>query len=169
MSSSTAPHSPVLTYQLELLRSEIEIVNATIRQGDEITKNIKQWTITVWAASLGGALSNEALRPYAWATGTVPLLFWMVDTWHRAGQRLFIWRGLRIMDFLNDGGLARSLQEGKLVDFVLLDIGSRRDRSAELQRFTDWRRVLMSQTLSILYIGLSLISVGAWAMFVVAR
>ncbi len=45
----------LLAYQLEVLKQEIDLVSATIRQGDEITKSVKHWAITVWAAALGGA------------------------------------------------------------------------------------------------------------------
>ncbi len=153
----------LLDIQLALLKQEIEVINTAITQGDEITKNVKQWAITVWAAALGGALTTADLRPFAWATFVLPLVFWLVDASHRVDQRRFIWRNLKIMDFLNDGALERSVVSGRLVDFTLLDITSRRDRSDGLRTFISWRRVMLFRTLSVLYIGLALISWLAWA------
>jgi len=159
---ATSSESKLLETQLTLLQQEIGLVNGAIEQGDEITKSIKQWTITVWAASLGGALTSTDLRPYSWATLVIPLLFWLVDTSHRVAQRRFIWRNLKIMEFLNDGGLERSVASSQFVGFTLLDFGSRRDRSPELRAFTSWQRVMIFKSLSVLYLGLSAISLLAW-------
>lgn len=148
-----------LQYQLQMLAAEVDVVNATIRQMDDISKNLKQWTITVWAASVGGALSTASLTRYVWATAAIPLLFWLVDSAHHVVQRKFIWRSLRIMDFLNDGRLGASYQAGHLVDFVVMDVANRRQRDdPEFNRFTAWTQVLLFRTLSILYIGLAALS-----------
>ena len=61
-----------LQYQLQMLAAEVDVVNATIRQMDDISKNLKQWTITVWAASVGGALSTASLTRYVWARRPFP-------------------------------------------------------------------------------------------------
>ena len=156
--------SPVLAFQLEMLRDEFRAVNETIRSGDEITKSLKEWAITVWAASIGGALINSEFRYYVGVTAVIPVLFWLVDTWHRVIQRRFIWRGMRIMDFLNDGSLEKSFDAGKIVDFVVLDVGSRRDTLPEFRAFTSWRRVMLFRTLSILYISLASVSIAVWCL-----
>jgi hypothetical protein len=149
-------------FQLELLKAEIETVNATIRQGDEVTKSIKEWAITVWAGAVGGALAITDLRPYVWATAAIPLLFWLVDVWNRVVQRKFIWRGLVIMDFLNDERYQQSFRAQKLIGFTLMDIANRRDSSPDFEQFVSWRRVMLFKTLSGLYVGLSMISIAAW-------
>ena len=156
-------------FQLEMLKAEIETVNTTIRQGDEITKSIKEWTITVWAGAIGGALAIQELRPYVLATAAIPLLFWLVDTWHRIVQRKFIWRSLVIMNFLNDGRLEESFRQRKLIDFTVMDIASRRDRNSDFRRFISWRRVMLFRSLSILYIGLCILSVAVWCLIVFWR
>jgi hypothetical protein len=150
-----------LQYQLEMLKVEVEVVNATIRQMDEISKSLKEWAITVWAGSLGGALATPNLTRYVWATTAIPLLFWLVDSYHHVVQRKFIWRSLRIMDFLNGEALERSFAQGRIVDFVVMDVGNRRDRdNPEMQGFTAWSRVLMFRTQSLLYLGLAFVSVA---------
>ncbi|MDM4015981.1 hypothetical protein [Roseiconus lacunae] len=156
--------SPVLTYQLEMLRDEFKAVNETIRAGDDITKSIKEWAITVWVASVGGSLVNVEFRQYIVLTAIVPLVFWMVDTWHRVIQRRFIWRGMRIMDFLNDGGLEKSFSEGRIVEFNVLDVGSRRETSPKFREFISWRRVMLFRTLSLLYFSLTFISITLWLL-----
>src|SRR4051812_24955470 len=96
------PKRAAFEYQLEMLKLEIDVVNTTIRQMDDISKSFKEWTITLWAASVGGALVKPGLDRFVWATAAIPLLFWIVDSYHRVIQRRFIWRSLTIMDFLND-------------------------------------------------------------------
>ena len=151
-----------------LLKAEIETVNTTIRQGDEITKSIKEWAITVWAGAVGGALAIQELRPYVLATAAIPLFFWLVDTWHRIVQRKFIWRSLVIMNFLNDGRL-KSFRQQKLIDVTVMDIASCRDRNSDFRRFISLRRVMLFRSLSIFYIGLCILSVAVWYLIVFWR
>ena len=159
-----ADPTSLLQYQLEMLKAEIEVINATIRQMDDISKSLKEWTITVWAASLGGALITPQLTRYAFATAAIPLLFWLVDSEHHVVQRRFIWRSLRIMDFLNDERLHQSFQQGRLVGFAVMDVASRRERSTEIEQFASWPRILLFKTLSLMYVGLAAVSVVVWAV-----
>jgi hypothetical protein len=157
-----ANDNPVLAYQLEMLRDEFKAVNETIRTGDDITKSIKEWAITVWVAAVGGSLIDAEFQRFVVFTAVIPLVFWMVDTWHRVIQRRFIWRGMRIMDFLNDGGLKKSFAAGHVVDFDVLDVGSRRETDPRFKVFTSWRRVMLFRTLSLLYASLAIISIAIW-------
>ncbi len=158
-----ADNNTPLQYQIEMLKAEVEVVNATIRQMDDISKSLKEWTITVWAASVGGSLATPALKPYVFATAAIPLLFWLVDSYHHVVQRRFIWRSLRIMDFLNDERLPKSFQQGRLVDFTVMDVASRREINEDLRRFASWSRVLLYRTMSIMYVGLAAASLVLWA------
>lgn len=151
--------SNVLEYQLEILKLEIETVNAAIRQMDEITKNVKQWAIALWTAALGGALTTDDLRQYAGTTAAIPFLFWLVDTWHRRIQRKFIWRSIQISKFLNDGRLVQSFEENHIVDFDLFDPKSRLSKGKkDYEAFVAWDQVLLFRSLSILYGGMIIIS-----------
>jgi len=153
-----AEHRDAFDYQLEMLKAEVEVLNATIRQFDEISKNLKEWAITIWAASVGGALATPMLTKYVWATAFIPILFWMVDTYQHVGQRRFIWRSLLIMDFLNDDRLIKSFERRRLVEFSVMDTGARRERGKAMQDFVSWPRVFLFRTQSILYIGLAMAS-----------
>ena len=66
-------------YQLDMLKLEVEMINHSIRALDTITTSVKQWTIGIWAAAVGGALVTPPLTPYVGVTATIPLLFWVVD------------------------------------------------------------------------------------------
>lgn len=101
-----------IEYQLDLLKTEIETINAAISQMDEITKSIKEWTVGLWSAAVGGALAPPRLTPYVGLTVVVPLLFWFVDAWYRRIQRKFILRGSAIGEFLNSDRLQQSLDAG---------------------------------------------------------
>ena len=155
-----AAAAPLLQYQLEMLKLETQVANETIRQMDDISKNLKEWAITVWAAGVGGALVTKPLAAYVSMTAVVPLLFWLVDTQHHVIQRKFIWRVLRLCDFLNGEALETSLAAGRLVGFSVMDLSSRRERSAEYHQFIRFERIACFPTLSILYGGLTLMSLG---------
>ena len=70
-------------YQLDILKLEIETVNASIRQMDKMGESIKNWAILIWAAAIGATITQEKLNPYIALTAVIPLVFWLIDTWYR--------------------------------------------------------------------------------------
>jgi len=156
-------------YQLDILKLEIETVNASIRQMDKMGESIKNWAILIWAAAIGATISQEKFNPYIALTAVIPLVFWLVDTWYRKIQRKFIWRSIEISKFLNDGRLERSFNEQKLVEFTLFDPKSRLNKGKEYERFVSWRRVMMFRSLSLLYISLAGMSIVAWVIKLATR
>jgi hypothetical protein len=173
------PAPSALEYQLDMVKLEIETINTSIRQMDEISKSIKEWAIGLWTAAVGGALAVPRLTPFVGLTAVLPLLFWLVDTWHRRIQRKFIWRGIAIGDFLNDGRLSQSIESGTLIGFDVFDppgrrLANRADGDVNkrgYQDFVSWRKVMMFPSVSILYLGLTSVSliVGALAGLKIMR
>jgi len=151
-------------YKLDILKLEIETVNASIRQMDKMGENIKNWAILIWSAAIGAAIAQEKLNPYIALTAVIPLVFWLVDTWYRRIQRKFIWRSIAISKFLNDDRLEQSFKEQKLVEFTLFDPKSRLNKGDEYEIFVSWHRVMMFRSLSLLYISLAGMSIFAWVI-----
>lgn len=152
----------LLDYQLGMLRVEISTVNESIRQMDEITKSIKEWCVGIWAAATGGALVTPRLASLAGLTATIPLLFWLVDTWYRRIQRKFIWRSIQVSKFLNGPQLEASFEAGRLVGFSLLDPKNRlASDSLEYADFISWKRVMLFRSVSIFYAGMIVTSAMA--------
>ena len=161
-SKSGAPLNPaVLNLQLDFLKIEIETITSAIRQMDEISKSIKQWTIALWTGAVGAALANRDLAPFVGLTATIPLLFWFVDARYRRIQQMFIWRSNRIRDFLNNGDeLRRSFEEGHVVGLQVFDpSGQTDDKLDAYQKFVHWMRPMRFSSIAVLYVGLCLISV----------
>ncbi len=154
---------PSFQYQLDMLKIEVDVINQTIRQMDDISKSLKEWSITVWAGSVGGAIATDALHPFMFATAIIPIVFWLSDAHHHVVQRKFIWRSLLIKDFLNDQRLAKSFEAGKLVDFSVMDPASRTCSSPQMAEFISWQKVIFFRTMSILYLGLAACSIAIWA------
>ena len=149
-------------YQLDILKIEIETVNASIRQMDKMGESIKNWAILTWAAATGATITQEKLNPYIALTAVIPLVFWLVDTWYRRIQRKFIWRSIEISKFLNDERLSKSFVQQKMVDFVLFDPKSRLTKGEKYEQFVGWKRVMMFRSLSLLYLSLAGMSIFAW-------
>jgi hypothetical protein len=154
--------SPVLDLQLDFLKIEIETITSAIRQMDEISKSIKQWTIALWTGAVGAALADGDLAPYVGLTAALPLLFWFVDARYRRIQQMFIWRSNRIRDFLNNAHeLRRSFDEGQVVGLQVFDPSGQADEKLDAyQQFVHWMRPMRFSSIAVLYIGLFLISVG---------
>ena len=156
-------------YQLDILKIEIETVNASIRQMDKMGESIKNWAILIWAAATGASITQDKLNLYIILTAAIPLAFWLVDTWYRRIQRKFIWRSIQISKFLNDERLSRSFEQQQMVDFNLFDPKSRLDKTGKYEKFVGWRRVMMFRSLSLLYLSLAAMSVLAWVGKLIAN
>ncbi|MEM7191193.1 MAG: hypothetical protein AAF439_16390 [Pseudomonadota bacterium] len=166
--------SPVLSEQLKLLDKEIDTINETIRQMDEISKSMKEWCIGVWTGAIAGAFYLEgndlvSIEGLATFTFVIPLLFWIADTSHRVVQRKFIWRSERITEWLGENGMQNSIAKGEMVGLHLFDLNSRQTRSGNLayKRFTATRRVMMFRTMYTFYGGLIACSLalGVWSLW----
>lgn len=87
--------------QFDILKKELDLIDAAIRQVDDITKGIKNWAIVTWSASVGVSVSSSKLKAYVWLTAFLPVLFWILDASYRRVQRNFIGRNRKIRDFIN--------------------------------------------------------------------
>jgi hypothetical protein len=157
-----AADSPLLAAQIDLLKVEIDTVTSSIRAMDDIQKSIKQWTLTLWTGAIGFAVSQSQLKGVLWVTAAIPLLFWVMDGFYRRIQRRFIWRMNEIAEFLNDDRLAKSFKSGAFVDFKLLDPTSRFTRAKggrEYRTFVSLWRVMLFQSIALLYLSLVALSV----------
>jgi hypothetical protein len=146
------------TYQMELLKLELETINEVIARIDGTTQAVKNWAVVVWAGSIAIALDKD-LRTYVGFTAALPLLFWFVDAWWRRIQRHFIFRSHRIADFLNSPDLYESFEKKALVGFRLWDPkGVQYKHQAEARAFFSVFRTLRFRDVGAFYLGLSVLS-----------
>ena len=143
--------------QFELLKTELAHIDGAIRQFDEITKSVKNWTIVTWTASLGLALKEPGLRDFVWLTALIPAVFWIVDGSFRRIQRSFILRIGDISKYMNSDAFKRAAQMGNAIEFELLLM------RCKPRSFRDTLLgTLLFRTVAFLYAGLSLSSVIVW-------
>ncbi len=150
--------SKVFDKQFELLKLEITLIDSAIRAQDDITKNIKNWAIVSWTASIGLAVSREELHSLLWATAFVPIAFWIVDGAFRRVQRSFIVRLQDIADFLNSSTFAEVVQSDASLSFPLMKMRNKTGFR------TTWAIVMLFRTVSALYL---LMILGSGIMWVV--
>lgn len=147
-------------YQLELLKVEIDQINSSIRQMDEMTKSIKYWAIVTWTISLGATLDRPSLSPFVGLTAIIPLFFWLIDAAYRRIQRRFVYRIEQISKFLNDTRLKQSFEEQRLIGFQVLDPTAKKSRNdPEYKKFVSLSRILRFRSVYQLYFSLILISI----------
>lgn len=145
-------------YKLDILKKEIDHVQEAIRQMDDISKSIKNWTILVWGVGLGTAIATQSLNNYVWLTAVFPLLFWFIDgVFHRVQRRL-IHRFQLISEFLNNEKFVQLFNQQTFGAFFLLDPIARKCQGEEYERFVSLKNVLRMPILCVFYIGLALIS-----------
>lgn len=123
-------------YQLEILKWELHIIEEAIRQIDDTTNSIKNWTIITWGVSLGTSISIDSLNQYIWLTGIFPLLFWLIDANFRRIQRSFIYRLNQVSDFLNSEKLKESFDQQTFINFIILDPRAVKSRGDDFKSFT---------------------------------
>lgn len=150
----------LIDHQIKLLELEIQTINSSIRQMDEVAKNIKQWTITLWTAAVGVTVANPAMAQFTAGTAIIPLLFLFVEVSYRRIQRRFIWRSERIGEFINDGRFAKGIAGGDLTKtFRLWDPSGVYTGDEYYRRFIGVRTVMRFQTIGVFYMGLALVSI----------
>jgi hypothetical protein len=155
-----------LEYQLDVLKLEIETINSAIRQMDSMTEKIKNWTVLLWAASTGAAITSPTLNPYIFLTAAIPLAFWFVDGWYRRIQRRFIWRTGEISTFLNSEWLTESFKAQEIKGFKLFDPAARSAKGEDkYESFINIRRTMKFGSVSIFYAFLILMSFLAWLVW----
>lgn len=122
----------LLERQLALLDKELDLVDSSIRQIDQITTSIKNWAIVTWTAAVGVALATPRLQPFVWLTAAIPLLFWLVDGSYRKVQRSFILRSREIRHLVNSEAFKAAVADGTPLDFELLVMRTKSSDPREL-------------------------------------
>ena len=114
----------VFDVQLGFLKHEVEELNRSIGRLDMLSNATKNWSILLWAGSLGLVFRADGagLRQVLPFLSAIPMMFWIVDaTWKRIQIRMSS-RQMKISEFLNGDDLARSMEEGRLCGIRVLDI-----------------------------------------------
>src|SRR5688500_12670166 len=92
-----------LDYQLDILKSELVLIQDTTMKIVEFTQTTKNWAVVIWAGSIALLLGQrEDLSKYVIFTAVLPLSFWLVDAHWRHIQRRATYRQNKIREFMND-------------------------------------------------------------------
>ena len=162
--------SHVLSYQLDLLKLELGTINGIIERIDGITQATKNWSVVTWAGGVGLALSQPALRRFVVLTAILPMLFWFIDAVWRRLQARSIYRMRKIREFVNNDGLARSFEMGRLHGFVVLDpTGTQYKDAPDYEAFVSLRRTLEYREVATFYAVPVLVSILLQLLFVRLR
>ena len=137
---------------------------SSIAQMHEFGKSVKNWTILLWSAAIGGALTNEAFSPYIIFILAIPLLLWFVETAYRKIQSKFLYRWEEIKDFVNGQDLAVSRQEGRFVNFKLLDLLGTNANDSRYKKMTSWKKLIFYKSSFIFYGSLICFTVVIWIL-----
>lgn len=147
------------SYRLEILKKELDTINESIRKIDDIGNSIKNWSILAWTGSVTAILTKPELYSYILFTAIIPIVFMFTDAHWRKIQRRFAYRQLQIGEFLNSSKLEEAFETKKL-DFDLLDPIARNAKSQEsFKQFIAIPRILSFPTVSLVYLGLSFVSI----------
>jgi hypothetical protein len=141
------------------VKLELTLIDAAIRQHDEIQKSIKNRAIAAWTAGIGVSLLSERLNDWLFLTALIPLLFWYVEALYRRLQRSFIFRTEEISERLNSPGFAQAAANGGPipVDLMRLRVGYSSEMGPILQ-------YMFFRTIGAHYIGLAAVSVACWSV-----
>ena len=130
-----------------------------MRKIDDIGNSIKNWAIITWASSISIIITKPILYSYILFTAFLPILFMLTDAHWRKIQRRFAYRQKEISDFLNSDKLDISFKK-QLLNFKILDpIAKNSSSKNDFKDFTSILRILSYPTVSLIYIGLSIISI----------
>jgi hypothetical protein len=141
----------------EMLNTEIEHVDGTIRQLDQITMSVKNWAVITWTGSVGVALKEANLHRFVWITAIVPVVFWITDSSFRRIQRSFIYRLQDISRFLESPEFREAAEKGAPLSFPLLvmRVKNRKFKNTLLG-------VMLLRSVGLFYLGLAACSIFVW-------
>ena len=88
--------------RLDILKQEIELVQAKINHFDDLRHRTKQLALTLWAASVG-LLATTDIDTFLLLAAFIPLPFWFMDSTYHRYQEGFTERLRGIRDFLRTG------------------------------------------------------------------
>jgi len=153
-------------FQLDILKTEINQIHKIVARIDEITQQIKYWTI-IWAGSISLIIgsSNIELRKFILFIVAIPFLFWIVDAHFRRRQRLFLYRNKKISEFINSEKLEVSFKQKKLNDFILLDPIGRQYNKNDKKEFADVKKTMWFKSIRTFYLGLILVTIFMQIVF----
>ena len=159
----------IFELQWELLKHEIEINKSSVAQMHEFGQSIKNWTILLWAASIGGALTQQGFSQYTIFITAIPLLLWFVEASYRKIQSKFLFRWDEMKEFVNSDKLARSRQEGHFIDFTLLDVLGTETKATKYKKMTRLGRIMRYKSMYIFYGSLSFFTIIIWLLTFVLK
>ena len=146
-------------FQLELLKTEIDLVERSIERDESRAQNVKNFAIAAWGTSIALFVGQGDLRKFAIFTVLIPLLFWLVDAWWTKLRMGVHVRAQKIRDFVNSPNLIESFRKQKFVDFTLLDIsGSQYKEDAIFIRYSRLSRIMRFKEMLYFYGGLIVFS-----------
>lgn len=151
----------LLEFQLDVLKMEIDQIQDIVGRIDEITQQVKYWTVFLWAGSISLIISssNIELRNYLWFPAVIPLLFWMVDAYLRRRQRRFLFRNRKISEFINSKDLATSFNQKKIQNFILLDPLGLQYNEHEVKRFVNISKTMWFKSMRTFYLSLIIFTI----------
>ena len=155
-------------FRLEILKKELDFIDNSIRKIDDIGNSIKNWAILAWTGVIAAILGKPELHGYVAFSAVPPLVFMLVDAHWRKIQRRFTYRQAQIANFLNSPDLDKAF-ETRVLDFELFDpIARKSRRNADFRQHVSVPRILGFPTVSLLYVGLAILSIGLTAFIYLA-
>lgn len=149
----------VFSFRIEILKKELDTIDNAMRKIDDIGNNIKNWAIITWAGSISIIITKPMMYSYILFTALLPILFMLTDAHWRKIQRRFAYRQQEIGDFLNSKELDFAFKERKL-NFTIMDpIAKGSSSKNDFKNFMSILRILSYPTVSLVYVGLCLISI----------
>jgi len=152
-------------YRFELLKQEIEILQARIGSYDTILLTIRGWTITIFSAFI--FFSAQAKQPiYLIFCALSVMLFWLVEAIFRRYQRSFIYRYTQIEQFLQSQEFAQAVAERSFKNFVIPNLRG----AYATKRKEHWLNILhtvRSPSTALLYVAMLSMTIGLAILMVV--
>lgn len=149
-------------YRFEILKLEIETVQAGIKSYDSILFTIKGWAITIFSAFIVIALQVERPLYLVFCAASI-ILFWLIDTLFKVIQWIYRGRYLQLEKYLQSSDFLDAIHRRCLDNFTTPDI----DRRFHVQRGL-WRLAIhaaITPNTSMLYLlMIAFLAILGWGM-----
>lgn len=157
----------LFSFELELLKKEIDVITSVIGRYDDILFRIKGWTITLWVPVVGWGIHVKSLPIFLLAL-FIPIIFCFIEIEFKRIQRQYIFRSNNLEKFFrNNAKLEKAFAEKNipenpgLYDPNAHSIGKLKELSDLYKEKTSRLTLLKFPNVYVFYLAILLLTIVA--------
>lgn len=154
----------LFSYQLELLKQEMDMLQNSIRGYDSILFTIKGWAITIFSGIILFAIDKQKPLLYLFCIASV-LAFWLVDAFYKSAQNFLINRYRKIETLLQSSDFEQIMKDRTFGNFQVPHFQDGWFYTKKYERFRLIVKAALQGHTFVLYVFLLVLAITMFLLF----